>query len=60
MGRKGIFGLIVIMAVSVYVGVVVGYNLASRDNRTIAVCHSTTEDSVMTDCNYQNGAWYRK
>ena len=25
-----------------------------------AVCHSITEDSVITDCDYQNGTWYRK
>lgn len=27
---------------------------------TNPVCHSVTEDSVITDCEYRNGAWYRK
>lgn len=25
-----------------------------------AVCHSMTEDSVITDCDYRNGTWYTK
>lgn len=25
-----------------------------------AVCHSITEDSVITDCSYHNGAWWTK
>lgn len=24
------------------------------------VCHSVTEDSVMVDCTYIHGGWYRK
>lgn len=50
----------VIILTSAYVGMVIGFNVADRDNRTNAVCHSNTEDSVITDCNYTNGAWYRK
>jgi len=24
------------------------------------VCHSVTEDSVIRDCDYRNGAWYAR
>jgi len=24
------------------------------------VCHAKTEDSVIIDCDYRNGGWYRK
>lgn len=27
---------------------------------TKAVCHAITEDSHISDCDYRNGAWYRK
>lgn len=25
-----------------------------------AVCHSTAEDAVITDCDYHDGGWYRR
>lgn len=25
-----------------------------------AVCHAVTEDSVITDCDYHDGAWWTK
>lgn len=52
--------LLVGSAIIMYAGLVIGYNLGNRDYATNPVCHSKTEDSVITDCNYSNGAWYRK
>jgi len=28
--------------------------------RSQPVCHSLTEDSVIADCDYRAGGWYRK
>ena len=37
-----------------------GIMLIVVQNGPIPVCHSKTEDSVITDCSYRNGTWYRK
>jgi hypothetical protein len=31
-----------------------------RNIGKIPVCHAMTEDSVITDCDYHNGAWWKK
>lgn len=37
-----------------------GYATNVQIERNRPVCHALTEDSVMSDCDYRNGAWYRK
>ena len=51
------------LLISAVLGVFVGMWVASGESASIhryAVCHAITEDSVISDCTYQNGAWYRK
>lgn len=56
---KVIAAIGVVFAILV-IGVIIGHHMDSDANRTNPVCHSLTEDSVITDCDYRNGAWYRK
>lgn len=41
-------------------GLFTGAIIGNAIDRSKPVCHSKTEDSPITDCNYSNGAWYRK
>lgn len=39
---------------------ITGMWLGMTLDRANPVCHATQEDSVILDCDYHNGAWYRK
>lgn len=44
---------------------IVGLSLALLRSEHIigapaAVCHSVTEDSTITDCDYRDGGWYQR
>jgi len=34
--------------------------LVEHPRRSGPVCHSATEDSVIGDCDYRDGAWYQR
>lgn len=34
--------------------------VVTRPNDSGPVCHSVTEDSVITDCDYRNGGWWQE
>lgn len=48
--------LIVVALVTATIGFISG-QAASHQPRPVLVCHSPTEDSVPTDCDYTGGAW---
>jgi len=48
---KHIIGVLLLVAV---------FLLGAYWQATNSVCHAKTEDSVITDCDYRNGGWYRK
>lgn len=50
----------VVIAVTLGVGVILGMSVQTGLDRTKAVCHAITEDSVISDCDYRNGTWYHK
>ena len=49
--------LIFIMVAWFGTGLAVGYRVWHTDQ---PVCHSTTEDSVILDCDYRDGGWYQR
>lgn len=52
--------LIILSFAIMAIGLFIGANVGRSTERAKAVCHSKTEDSVITDCNYSNGSWTRK
>jgi hypothetical protein len=54
--------IVAIMLFSFITGMLVvwGVMLISDKPAQTPVCHAITEDSVITDCNYHNGAWWSK
>jgi hypothetical protein len=51
--RYLIAGALLALAVALFAVAFIGLSQADR-----AVCHSATEDSIITDCDYRHGAWY--
>jgi len=49
--------LSMIFVLLVVIAVLIGRDVAIATN---PVCHAITEDSYISDCDYHNGAWYRK
>ena len=44
----------------VFVGVVLYEAGRYQERSTTPACSAPTEDSVILDCDYRNGAWYRR
>jgi hypothetical protein len=51
---------IVAYAAIALVLLVTGIWVGMAAERSNPACHSVQEDSVILDCDYHNGAWYRK
>lgn len=43
--------------VALVVALVMAYSIARKSE---PVCHAKTEDSIIYDCDYRHGGWYRK
>lgn len=60
MGRtRKVVGIIAIQAI-LACAFILGIWYGKSQSDTKAVCHAKTEDSVITDCSYHNGAWWTK
>jgi hypothetical protein len=49
----------VVVAVAVFISYMLGLSVG-RQQREQPVCHAVTEDSMPYDCDYHDGAWWRK
>lgn len=52
--------IFVMLAVIGVVAAVSGFMISEQRLKNQPVCHSETEDSVITDCDYYDGGWHKK
>jgi hypothetical protein len=51
---------VVILLVTFIVSIVALTAIMTFDPERRAVCHSASEDSPITDCDYRDGGWYKR